>query len=148
MMECCGKSIFFLISVTHVFLSQKLNGKPFTVVGDGNQTRDFIYVDDIIEAYLCLLSIPAFSKGHEVFNIGTGKAVSIRHIGSRLSKILGGDIGWGKVAHRKNEVWHVCADIRKAKTFLTWRPRISILEEGLQRTIESYQDSKGRGNKK
>ena len=113
----------------------------------GKQRWDFVYVDDIVEAYVRLLSIPAFSKKHEIFNIGTGEAVSVRRIGSRLSEIIGGDISWGKIAHRKNEIWHIRADIRKAKALLAWEPRIGVLKEGLLRTVASHRKYKNKGKK-
>ena len=106
----------------------------------GRQEWDFIYVGDIVDAYVKLLTaFPSFNR-HEVFNVGTGQAVSIRKIGLRLKEIIKTDAAllWGTIEHRKNEAWFVCADVTKAKTLLGWQPRVNILEEGLPLTVEWY----------
>ena len=106
----------------------------------GKQKWDFIYVDDIVDAYISLLNISTSPSRNEIFNIGTGEAVSIREIGWRIKEILTSDLEpvWGAVPHRKNEVWFICADISKAKNLLGWTPKTQILEKGLELTVEWY----------
>ena len=116
----------------------------------GKQRWDFVYVDDIIEAYFKLLNIPDLPIKHEIFNIGTGNAISIREVISQLKEIIGSSIEpeWGAIPHRKNEVWFICADISKTKGFLKWKPKTQILQEGLKLTVNWYKNFCKRGGKK
>ena len=115
----------------------------------GWQRWDFIYVDDIVDVYFKLLSIPDFPQKHEIFNIGTENAVSVREVVSRIKEIIGTELepDWGAIPHRKDEVWFICADISKAKTVLRWQPKVQILEEGLELTVKWYENfwKMGRG---
>ena len=110
-------------AVFGVFLAQKLAGKPFTVVGDGKQTRDFTFVSDIVDA----LVTAADSTAHnEVFNVGSGGTYSI----NRLVELLGNPAGVVHIPKRPGEPDSTHADIRKIGTMLGWKPRVSI-EEGV-----------------
>lgn len=113
----------------------------------GNQRWDFIYVDDIVDAYFKVLSAPELPHRHEIFNIGTGHAVSIREVAARIREITGAtaEPDWGAVPHRNNEVWHTCADISKVVKTLGWRPKTPIIGEGLERTVEWYKDHRNKG---
>jgi nucleoside-diphosphate-sugar epimerase len=104
----------------------------------GKQQWDFIYVNDIVDAYIRLLG-NEFKGKHQVFNIGTGNAVSLREVASTIGQILGSKVqpNWGKVPHRKNEVWFTSANISKANAILNWQPKTS-LHQGLASTIEWY----------
>ena len=106
----------------------------------GMQRWDFVYVGDIIEAYFKLLNVPNLPTKHEIFNIGTEKAVSVREVVSRIKEIVGGELepDWGAIPHRKNEVWFTCADLSKTENFLRWQPKIQILGEGLEFTVKWY----------
>ena len=106
----------------------------------GKQRWDFVYVNDIVDAYFKLLSIPDLSEKHEIFNIGTGNAVSVREVVTRIKEILCTELepDWGAIPHRENEVWFTCADINKATAFLKWKPRVQILKDGLESTIDWY----------
>ena len=106
----------------------------------GKQRWDFVYVDDIINAYLKLLNKYNLPITHEILNIGTGNAISVQEVISRTKEIIGSDIKleWGVVPHRKNEVWFLCADINKAKDFLKWEPKTQILQKGLESTVNWY----------
>jgi len=114
-------------AVFGVFLAQKLAGAPFTVVGDGNQTRDFTYVSDIVDA---LISAAKSNITGEIFNVGSGKTVSI----NKLVELLGGDKV--HIPKRPGEPDCTFADISKIKKNLDWLPRIS-LEEGVQSVLKN-----------
>lgn len=114
-------------AVFGVFLAQKLANKPFTVVGDGNQTRDFTYVTDVVEA---LFSCSKSDKTGEIYNIGSGKTVSINY----LVSLLGGEKVF--IPKRPGEPDCTFADISKIKDHLHWKPRISI-EEGVKLILEN-----------
>jgi len=119
-------------AVFGVFLAQKLYGKPFTIVGDGTQTRDFIYVTDVAKAFLTA----ARSKvKNEIFNVGSGRPVSV----NRIAELLGGDSV--SIPKRPGEPDMTHADITKIRRNLGWEPTISI-EEGIQRLLERIQDFK------
>jgi nucleoside-diphosphate-sugar epimerase len=115
----------------------------------GEQRWDFVYVGDIIEAYLKILNMPDLPTKYEIFNIGTGNAVSVREVVTRIKAIMGGELEpeWGANPHRKNEVWFTCADIGKTESFLRWKPKIQILDTGLEFTVDWYKHlwEKGKG---
>lgn len=112
-------------AVFGVFLAQKLKARPFTVVGDGNQTRDFTYVTDVAEAFIKA----AFSEiKNEVFNVASGNPQSI----NKLVALLEGE----KVHIPKRPAEPDCtwADIGKIKRLLGWQPEVSF-EEGVRRML-------------
>ncbi|MGH7015081.1 MAG: NAD-dependent epimerase/dehydratase family protein [Stellaceae bacterium] len=112
-------------AVFGVFLRQKLAGKPFTVVGDGTQTRDFLYVTDVAEAFFAAAQTVLVGK---IWNLGAGKPQSI----NRLVELLG-----GRVVHipkRPGEPDCTFADIGKITTELGWKPRVPF-EEGVRRIV-------------
>ena len=113
-------------AVFGVFLAQKLAGKPFTVVGDGTQTRDFLYASDVARG--CYLAATT-DKVNQVYNVGAGSPQSV----NRLVELLGG----GEVIHlpkRPGEPDCTWADISKIRSELGWEPLIS-LEEGVGRML-------------
>jgi UDP-glucose 4-epimerase len=121
-------------AVFKVFLKQKLAGKPLTIVGDGTQVRDFIYVSDVAQANL----IAANSNiNGEIFNVGTGKPQSINY----LAELIGGDKIY--LPDRPGEPKATHADISKIQNMLNWRPTISF-EEGVKimlDNIDYWQDA-------
>lgn len=113
-------------AVFGVFLAQKLNNKPFTIVGDGNQKRDFIYVSDVVEAFIKA----ANSKiKDEILNVGSGAPQSI----NRLASLLGGEKAY--IPKRPGEPDTTWADIGKIKAMLGWQPKITF-EEGVAKMLE------------
>jgi UDP-glucose 4-epimerase len=112
-------------AVFGVFFRQKLAGKPFTVVGDGTQLRDFIYVTDVASAFLAAAETPVSG---ERFNIGAGRPQSINH----LVELIGGDVVY--IPKRPGEPDCTFADIGKAKEKLRWRPVVPF-EEGVARMM-------------
>ncbi len=104
------------------FLRQKREGKPLTIYGDGNQTRDFTYVDDVVNACVLAMESPV---ENEVINICNGHNVSI----NKIADLIGGEKVY--LPPRKGDVLHTLGDNSKAKKLLGWQPKISI-EEGLK----------------
>ena len=100
--------------VIGLFLKQAKEGKPMTIVGDGEQTRDFTRVEDIVEANVLALTTENDKTFGEVFNIGTGKAYKVNEI----AEIIGGEVE--HIAPRLGEARHTLADTSKAKEMLGW----------------------------
>lgn len=115
--------------VLNIFLKLKAEGKPITICGDGEQTRDFIHVKDICRAYL--MAAESDVTG-EVFNVGTGTGETINH----LVNLIGGDKTY--IPPRGNEPYTHCADIAKITKVLGWKPEIKF-EDGIADAIEGYQ---------
>lgn len=109
-------------AVFGVFLAQKIAKKPFTVVGDGNQTRDFTFVSDIVSA---LFSAAITNISGEIVNIGSNNTYSV----NRLVELLGGEVVY--IPKRPGEPDCTWADITKAKKLLNWEPKVT-LEEGVK----------------
>ena len=114
-------------AVFGVFLAQKLAGKPFTVVGDGTQTRDFTFVSDAIDAIIAAVESDVIG---EIINIGSDNTYSV----NRLVELLGGDVV--HIPKRPGEPDCTWADISKAKQYLNWQPKVS-LEEGVSILLEN-----------
>ena len=108
-------------AVFGVFLAQKLNGRPFTVVGDGTQRRDFVFVTDLARAFLAAAES---DRMLEIYNVGTGDPQPV----NRLVELLGGDVV--HVPKRPGEPDVTWADITKITGELGWRPRVSF-EDGV-----------------
>ncbi len=117
-------------AVFGVFLAQKLQGRPFTVVGDGTQSRDFTFVSDVADAFV---TAAESEVAGEVFNVGTGRPVSV----NRLVALLRGDVV--HVPRRPGEPDRTDADIRKIGARLGWRPKVSI-EEGVRILLDHIDD--------
>lgn len=113
-------------AVFGVFFRQKLAGKPFTVVGDGTQVRDFVYVTDIARAFL--MAAEADVAG-EAFNVGAGNPQSVNY----LVELLGGDVVY--VPKRPGEPDATYADISKITEMLGWKPEIGF-EDGVSLMME------------
>jgi len=108
-------------AVFGVFLAQKLHGKPLTVVGDGTQTRDFVYVTDVCKAFLQAAESDVTG---EVFNLGAGNPQPI----NKLAQLIGGEITY--LPKRPGEPDCTWADISKIQRMLGWSPTVSF-EEGV-----------------
>jgi UDP-glucose 4-epimerase len=113
-------------AVFGVFLAQKFNHKPYTIVGDGNQKRDFIYVTDVVDAFI-KASFSALKD--EIFNVGYGKPQSI----NRLVSLLGGRKVY--IPKRPGEPDCTWADTGKIRSALKWRPKVSF-EQGVKHVLK------------
>ena len=112
-------------AVMGVFLAQKLASKPLTIVGNGEQTRDFTYVTDIAKALFCAAQSNSQSQ---IYNVGSGRTVSI----NRLAKLIGGETV--NIPKRPGEPDCTFADITKISRDLQWEPTIEI-SEGVQKMM-------------
>ena len=110
------------------FLERVENGQPLVIYGDGSQTRDFVNVADVSDAMLTLLDHGGV-KG--VFNVGSGKAVSINDLAKTVLRISDKDCGIIHEPPRKSDIVHSVADISKAREAFGYAPKV-VLEEGLQ----------------
>ena len=121
-------------AVFKVFLSQKLHNQPLTIVGDGTQTRDFIYVTDVVRANLM---VAESDLNNEILNVGTGKPQSINY----LAELIGGPTV--NIPKRPGEPDSTNADITKIKKLLNWEPEVSF-EEGVKimlKNIDYWKDA-------
>lgn len=114
-------------AVFGIFLAQKLAGKPFTVVGDGSQMRDFTYVTDVARAVLATVESRVVG---EVFNVGSGHTVSV----NRIVELFGGEKV--HIPKRPREPDCTFADISKIKKMIGWEPKVSI-EQGVKELLKN-----------
>ncbi|MBF0144174.1 MAG: SDR family oxidoreductase [Magnetococcales bacterium] len=117
-------------AVFGVFLAQKIHGKPFTVVGDGSQSRDFTYVTDVVNAFVLAA---ASSVSGEVFNVGSGAHQSVR----RLVELLGGEVV--HIPKRPGEPEITFADTTRIRELLGWRPEVAFAD-GVARMLAHIDD--------
>jgi dTDP-glucose 4,6-dehydratase len=124
------------------FIQQALRGEPLTVYGDGQQTRSFCYVDDLIEGIVRLL----LSEEHYPVNIGNPNEVTILEFAEKINAIVKNKAGIiFKPADRlESDPQRRRPDITRAQTILGWEPKIS-LENGLNKTIPYFQQKLGLG---
>jgi UDP-glucose 4-epimerase len=121
--------------VIALFATALLAGKPPTIVGDGEQTRDFTYVSNIVDGVLRAATAPDVSG--EVINVATGRQISINELARTLAAVVGTKLEPVYAEARLGDVRHSLADITKARTRLGYEPSVD-LEEGLRRTIAWY----------
>lgn len=121
-------------AVIGVFLAQKLHNKPFTVIGDGSQTRDFIFVTDAVNA---LVMAAQSNIKNEVLNVGSGNSCSVNH----LVELLGGEVTY--IPKRPGEPDRTQADITKIKKLLGWQPQVSLQGgvKALLKNIDYWRDA-------
>lgn len=119
--------------ITQFMWKMKKGERPL-ILGDGKQSRDFIYVDDVVEANMLALK----SGKHGIFNVGTGAATSLNDVIAKLNSQLGTNIEPIREPNRiKNYVAHTQADTSKAKAELGFRASVK-LDDGIARLIASY----------
>ncbi|HEC77890.1 MAG TPA: NAD-dependent epimerase/dehydratase family protein [candidate division WOR-3 bacterium] len=119
--------------VISIFIEQILKNKECVVFGDGAQTRDFVYVADVVNA-----NISALTCDSVILNIGTGIETSVNELIDMLSEITGQRVAHRHDAPRLEEVRRNVIDPTKAESLIQWRPIVS-LKEGIRRTFEYFQ---------
>ena len=119
------------------FISQMLAGQSPTMFGDGEQSRDFTYIDNVVEANLLACKAPASEVAGRVFNVATARGVDLNETFQVLKKLTGytGEVKYGP--ERTGDVKHSVADISRTEKHLGYKPKVNF-EEGLARTIEWY----------
>ena len=119
-------------AVVPIFARKLLAGESPTIYGDGLQTRDFTYIDNVVQANLLAADAP--TAAGQVFNVGSGEATSLLDMLEQLQKILGTDIKPAFAPERTGDVRDSLADISHARAVLNYNPAINLLE-GLRRTV-------------
>lgn len=119
--------------VVAIFSRKMLGGRPSTIYGDGSQTRDFVYVDDVVSAFLATRD-----KGSgELINIGSGTELSVSELHARLRELTGSRYEAQHAPARPGELQRIVIDASKAAAVLDWRPTTS-LEDGLKKTVAYF----------
>ena len=126
--------------VVAIFCSRLLQAQPPVINGDGSQTRDYTYVEDVAAANLAALDRPQVQGA---FNIGTGVETSVNELFARLARSAGFDGPPGHGPARPGEQRRSCLDPARAARELGWRPSVS-LDDGLARTFEFFKKEAGR----
>jgi len=117
------------------FVSAALAGQGVTIYGDGEQSRDFCFIDDVVEANLAAASRPGISGG--VFNVATGTAVSLNQIVRALEGLVSRPIPVTRAARRAGDVMHSRADVGAARTGLGFEAA-TPLDDGLRKTVDWF----------
>jgi len=117
------------------FIDKLLNGETLTIFGDGEQSRDFTYVDNVVEANL--LALTATGAAGKVYNIGCGTRISLNQLVAILERIIGRKARVEYQPARPGDVRDSQADIARAKSILDYSPQISI-EAGLSKTVDWF----------
>ncbi len=117
------------------FILWGLRGRPLEVHGDGRQSRDFTYIDNVVDANVMAARAP--DAGGEVFNVGCGMRVSLLDIIQRLETLLGRPLERRHTPPRAGDVPHTLADVEKAKRLMGYTPLVDF-DEGLRRTLDYF----------
>lgn len=119
----------------NLFLTSILKGRKISIYGDGQQKRDFTYIDDVVEANLLALKT---IRGFQLFNIASGENHSINEIITRIEGVTDSPVGVKYLSPRRGELTNTLADINKAKEALQYRPKVEI-GMGLKMTFDWVQ---------
>ncbi len=125
-------------AVIPLFLDALLKGEPPTIHGDGEQSRDFTYVENVVHANLLALRAPKLSG--EVVNVALGDRVTLNELYARLARLVGSSLDPVHGPVRTGDVRHSQADISRARELLGYEAQIPF-DEGLRRTVEWYRAS-------
>ncbi len=121
------------------FITQMLRGEQPTAFGDGSQSRDFTYIDNVVEANLLAATAPAANAAGRMFNIATGTRVDLNQAFLILKRLTGYSGSLKYAAEREGDIKHSLADISRAGRQLGYKPTVHF-EEGLRRTVEWYRE--------
>lgn len=121
--------------VVFKFLNNILNDKQPIIFGSGEQTRDFIFADDVADANL----IAIYRGGNDIYNISTGKRHSVNELLKIINKLIESNVSPIKIGAVEGDILHSYLDNSKAKEILGWQPKYT-LEEGLHETIKYYRN--------
>jgi nucleoside-diphosphate-sugar epimerase len=123
------------------FITQMLAGEAPTILGDGSQSRDFTYIENVVKANLLACKASANDVAGEVFNVATGTRIDLNETFRVLQKLtgFGGEVKYGP--ERSGDVKHSLADLARAEKYLGYKPQVNF-EEGLKRTVDWYRSGK------
>lgn len=120
--------------VVAIFAQALLEGKPTKVFGDGSNTRDYVFVDDVVDAFV---KASGGAGGGLRFNVGTGVETSDRQLHTAVAAAVGAPDDPEFAPPRLGDLTRSCLDIARAEKVLGWRPRVG-LDEGVRRTVEYF----------
>ena len=118
-----------------IFTRKMLNGEPITIFGDGEKTRDFTYIDDIVDANTRLLDNKAIDG--KVLNVGSGNRISVNDLVENLSAIIGTEFDIKYTKSQKGDAENTLADVNLAKELIGYEPDFAI-EKGLEKFVEWF----------
>lgn len=122
--------------VVAIFCRKMLGGRPCTIYGDGTQTRDFVYVDDVVSAF-----VAARDRGDgELVNVGSGRELSVNELFQRLAELTGTRYEAVHAGARPGELQRIYVDPSKAADVLGWSPTVA-LDEGLKQTVAWFRST-------
>jgi UDP-glucose 4-epimerase len=119
-----------------------LNSQQPTIFGDGEQSRDFTYIDNAVEANLLACKAPAAQAAGKVFNVATGRRVTLNETFKLLQELASYSGTPVYAAERGGDIKHSLADISQAEQRLGYKPKVDF-EEGLRRTVDWYRNAAG-----
>lgn len=122
-------------AVIPLFITRALASLPLTVFGDGDQTRDFTYVENVVRANIA--AADADVPGGRVYNVAAGSPVSVNSLANAIGRVLGASPQLERRPARPGDIRHSHADVSAAARELGWRPTVPF-EEGLRRTVAWY----------
>jgi nucleoside-diphosphate-sugar epimerase len=127
-------------SVIPKFIHHLLKDEPIPILGTGLQTRDFVYIKNIVSANVLSATAPGIK--HEVFNVASGEDITILALAELLNRILGKDIQPQFFPPRPGDIFKIDADISKISNAIGYEPLITF-KEGLKETVEYFQKERG-----
>jgi UDP-glucose 4-epimerase len=122
------------------FITQMLRGQQPTMFGDGEQSRDFTYIDNAVEANLLACKAPASQAAGKVFNVATGRRVTLNETFKLLQPLTSYSGSATYAAERGGDIKHSLADISAAGQHLGYKPKVNF-EDGLRKTVDWYRSS-------
>ena len=125
----------------NIFTGKALNNEPIEIFGDGEKTRDFTFIDNIVDA-----NLRAMGRGSGVYNIGGGERVSINELAEKIVEIVGSESEIIYSESVKGDAEHTWSNVSKAHRELGYEPEVG-LDEGLEKYVKWYIDTNGPDNK-
>jgi len=129
------------------FITTALAGEPPTIFGDGKQTRDFVFIANVVHANLLAARAPAADVSGQVFNIGSGKGVSVNQLWEHIRRLAGVPLAPVYTQGRAGEVRDSVAELARARRLLGYAPIVDF-EEGLRQTIAFYRARRDAARRK